>query len=145
VQIAANAGTPVINVQLLNFFVPAYFWYPGGIQVTDTTLAPLISNGGLNVNATPVDVSSPTDASGTITTGGTPQQVLASNANRKRFIISNPSTATEVLSFCYGASGAGKIDLNPGMSWNEADFSISADAIFLVAATTGHAFTVYEW
>lgn len=140
----ATTGAPVVNVQLLNFFVPPIVFYPNGVTVIDSTLAAVISNGAVNVNTQARVVTNPTDGSGTIAAGGTAQQVFAVNATRKRFIISNPSTATEVLSFTYGAS-THFIDLAPGQTWDEADNSISGDAIRVVAATTGHAFVAFEW
>lgn len=140
----STTGAPVVNVQLLNFFVPPIVFYPNGVTVVDSTLAAVISNGAVNVNTQARVVSNPTDGSGTITVGGTAQQIFAADAARKRFIISNPSTATEVLSFTYGAS-THFIDLAPGQTWDEADNSISGDAISVVAATTGHAFTAFQW
>lgn len=140
-----STGTPIVPIQLMNFFVPPAVWYPPGFPVTDLTLAAVISNGGVNVNATPVTVSNPTVHSGTITTGGTPQTLMVANAARKRFVISNPSTATEVLQFAFGAAANGYINLTPGTTWNDADFSVSGDLIVVNAATTGHAFTAYEW
>lgn len=143
-QITTN-GAPIINIQLLNFFVPPMVWSPAGITVIDSTLAAVISNGGVNVNTRPVTVTNPTDRSGTITTGGTPQSLMAANATRKRWILSNPASATEVLSFAYASSTNHYIDLNPGATWDETDFSVSGDQIFVKGATTGHAFTAYEW
>lgn len=143
-QFALSTGTPVVNVELMNFFVPPCVWYPNGIQVTDNTLAAVISNGAVTVAAKAQTVTNPTDASGTITLGGTAQQLFAVNAARQRFIISNPSTATEVLQFAYGNTGH-YINLPPGTTWDEGDFSVSGDAIYIVAATTGHAFTAYAW
>jgi hypothetical protein len=144
-QFAIGGGTPVVFVQAMNFFLPPYMWYPSGVPVVDLTLESVISNGGVNVNASPNTVTGPTDGSGTITAGGTVQALFPANAARKRLIISNPSSATEVLQFCYGISTAGRIDLPPGTTWNEAEMSTSGDEIFIVAATTAHAFTAYEW
>lgn len=144
-QIVADGGTPVINFHILNFFVPPYVWYPGGIAVEDLTLESVISNGAVNTNTQAQVVTNPTDHSGTITTGGTKQQLMAANATRKRWILSNPTSATEVLSFTYTSTPTHFIDLAPGQTWDEADFSVSGDAIEVVAATTAHAFTSFEW
>jgi len=138
-------GTPLVEIQLMNFFLPPCIWYTNGMPIIDLTLLPLIMNGGLNVNTTPLTLTSPSDGSGTITTGGVPQSLFAIKANRKRLLICNPSTATEVLQFCYGTNTAGRIDLPPGTSWNEADVAVSGDQIWIVAATTSHAFVAYEW
>jgi hypothetical protein len=143
-QFALSTGTNAVNVQLMNFFVPPCVWFTNGLPVNDLTLAAVIANGGVNVNAAPYTVTVPTNGSGTITTGGVAQVLFTANAARKRFTISNPSTATEILQFGYTATG-GLIDLPPGTTWNEADFSVSGDAIYITAATTGHAFTAYAW
>jgi hypothetical protein len=143
-QFTMSTGTPKIDIQLMNFFVPPCMWYTVGLPVNDLTLAAVIANGGVNVNAQSQTVTVPTDASGTITLGGTPQLLFAANAARKRFIISNPSTATEVLQFAYGNTGH-YINLSPGTTWDEADFSVSGDAIYVNAATTSHAFVAYTW
>jgi hypothetical protein len=137
-------GTPTIDIQLMNFFVPPCVWYTAGLPVNDLTLASVISNGGVNVNAGTQTLSGVTDASGTIAVAGTPQVLLAANAARKRFVLSNPSSATETLQFSYGAN-THYIDLPPGTTWNEADFTVAGDVINVVAATLGHAFTCYYW
>ena len=138
------AGTPVVNIQLLNFFIPPCVWYTNGMPVTDLTLLGVIANGGVNVNATPVTLIGITDGSGTIAAAGVPQVLFAAMANRKKWILSNPSTATEVLQYCYGIAGAGKIDLPPGTTYVEADICVSGDELWVVAATLGHAFTAYQ-
>lgn len=144
-KFTANTGTPVVNVQFLNFFVPPIVWYTTGIPIVDLTLAAVISNGGVNVNASPLTVINPTDASGTIVVGGTRQPLFVANAARKRWTLSNPSTATEVLQFSYVSNVGGLIDLPPGTTWNEADFTVSGDEVWVVGATAGHAFTAYAW
>lgn len=137
-------GTPVVNIDALNFFVPPYIWYSTGMPVVDTTLAAVISNNAVNVTTNPATISGPTDASGTIAAGGTAQLLSAANATRKRFVICNPSSASEVLQFSYGNTGH-MIDIPIGATWNESDLTVSGDAIYIKAATTGHAFTAYTW
>lgn len=139
------SGTPVVNVQCLNFFVPPYLWFTAGLPIVDLTLAAVIQNGAVNVNANPNTVVNPTDGSGTITAGGTRQPLFVANPTRKRWLLSNPSTATEVLQFSYVSNTGGLIDLPPGTTWNEADLSTSGDEVWVVAATTAHAFTAYAW
>lgn len=141
----ALSGTPLIDVQLLNFFVPPGIWYTSGLPVNDLTLAAVISGGAVNVNSTPLTLTGAIDATGTITTGGTAQTLFAADAGRKRFIISNPSTATEILQFRYKSSGTGWIDLLAGETWDEDSTAVSGDEIDIVAATTGHVFTAWRW
>lgn len=140
-----------VTLQILNFFLPPIMWggafnfTPGGaLTVSDTVLDNLVSGGALPVSTKPFDIVSMNDDGGTITVGGTVQALFPLNAVRKRFIIANPANATEILQFMLGTNTASRIDLNPGMIWDEANFSVYAGPIFIVAATTGHAFTAYE-
>jgi len=144
-QFSVAAGTPVVNVQLLNFFVPPFLWYTTGLPVNDLTLASIIVGGGANVNVRAATVVGPADASGAIAAAGVRQVLLAANGARKRWSLTNPSTATEVLQFSYVTNVAGLIDLVPGDTWDESDASVSGDEIWIVAATMGHTFTAYEW
>lgn len=144
-RFTAATGTPVVNVQFLNFFVAPIVWYTAGFPVNDLTLAAVISNGGVNVNATPLTVTNPTDGSGVIAAAGVRQVLFPANAARKRWTLCNPSNATEVLQFSYVSNVGGLIDLPPGTTWNEADFSVSGDEVWIVAATINHAFTAYSW
>lgn len=144
-QFSVAGGTPVVNVQLLNFFVPPFLWYTTGVPVNDLTLAGIIVGGGANVNVRAATVVGPTDQSGTIAAAGVRQVLMAANAARKRWSLTNPSAATEVLQFSYVTNVAGLIDLVPGDTWNEEDASVSGDEIWVVAATIAHPFTAYEW
>lgn len=93
------------------------------------------------VTALPLGATS-TDNSGTITTGGSYQSVLASNANRKGCLIQNPSTATEVLNVKVGTM-ASPFTVAVGGTFNCAGPGglVVTDTITATAATTGHAFS----
>lgn len=142
-------GVLVVNIQLLNFYIPPDVWTIGAFsntglpQIDIPALDAIISNGALTVASKPFTIQGVTDASSAIAAGGTPQIVIPANAARERWIVSNPSTATEVLQFSLGSAGAGKIDLLPGMIWDESGSSIVGDAVYLVAPTTGHTFSAY--
>jgi hypothetical protein len=86
-----------------------------------------------------------TDASGTIDEGGTSQEIDTINSGRKYFFIVNPNDATESLWFNFGvaaATNSPSIEIKPGGSFvMEAGF-VSNQAINVIAATTGHAFTI---
>lgn len=152
VQIFSASGAK-ITIQLLNFFVPPDVWSTAGaafsfngsgaLNVSDPVLDATVANNRVNVT-TQSGQTTMTDKSGTITLGGTAQQILPANPARKRFTLTNPAAQTEVLQFAYGAGGNGKIDINPGLTWDESDLEISAQAIWAVAATTNHPFTCYE-
>lgn len=148
-QVQTNGGV-IVTIQLMNFYIPPVVWgipivNSAGLPEVDVPALDAVITGGLvQVAAYAGTLNAQTDDSGTITVGGTRQTLFAANPARKRFIISNPSTATEILQFSYGA-GAGLIDIAPGATWNEADLSVSGALIQIVGATTGHAFTAYTW
>lgn len=144
-QFNPHGGSAIIHIFCLNFFVPPAVWYVNGTPIMDLTLESVISNGAVNTTTKPLTVTGSVDASATIATGGTRQVLFAANSARKRFTICNPSSATEVLQFSYVLNTAGLIDIPPGTTWNEADFSVSGEEIWIVAATTAHAFTAYSW
>ena len=94
------------------------------------------------------------DCSGSITTGGTSQQVLAANTNRQYLFIENPSAtvsgvSAESLFVNAGAAAAadGKsiemANLGTPQTWNRPGMVPTA-AINIIAATTGHKF-VCKW
>ena len=90
-----------------------------------------------------------TDRSGTVTTGGTSQQIAAANSSRKFLLIENPSNATEVLyvNFTTAASTTAKnsIELNAGGSIQlNAGTYITTEAVNVTAVTTSHAFIAKE-
>jgi hypothetical protein len=98
---------------------------------------------------TPVVVGTLTDRSGTVTTGGTSQQLAAANPGRKYLLIENPTTATEALyvNFTAAASTAGSssISISPGGSLTmSAATYVSQEAVTVTATTTGHGFTAKE-
>lgn len=145
-----SAGGIVVEVIFLNFYIPPQVWFnaaasSGGLQQVDVpALDAIIVSGGMNVNTSPQNLQGLTDNSGTIAVGGTRQVLLAASATRKRWILSNPSTATEILQFCIGIITAGLIDLLPGQTWNEDGATVVGDGVWVVAATGAHAFTAYS-
>jgi hypothetical protein len=108
-----------------------------GPQPVDTTHP-------LPVTVTPTALSgaTSTDASGTVTLGGTYQTVVAASSTRKGCLIQNPSTATEVLSIKVGTMAA-PFTVAAGGSFSCAASGglVVTDAITLTAATTAHAFS----
>ncbi|MDP3853144.1 hypothetical protein [Phenylobacterium sp.] len=85
-----------------------------------------------------------TDASSTVTTGGTFQTVFASSASRLGCFIQNPITASETL-FVYEGTGtattAKSINLAPGAAFNcNAGGIVVTGLVQVTAATTAHAF-----
>lgn len=80
------------------------------------------------------------DISGTVTLGGTYQQVRAADSSRKNCTIQNPSTATEALNVKIGTM-AQPFVLAAGQSISTLNGIVTAiDAITVTATTTAHAF-----
>jgi hypothetical protein len=84
------------------------------------------------------------DRSGTITTGGTSQELVAANPGRGNITIYNLSTETEVLcvnvTSAASCTAAGSWHITPGGSIT----LTTKEVINVVAATTGHKFTAKE-
>lgn len=91
-----------------------------------------------------------TDASTTITAGGTYQSAFGSNTNRHGCFIQNPTTATEVLYVYFGptasASNSHAVTLTAGawVNCQGTGNTVLTDNIAVNAATTGHAFVAYS-
>ena len=84
-----------------------------------------------------------TDASGTITAGGTRQQVLPANRKRIYLLIANLSTDTLYINFDGLAStGAGSIPLLPDGTYVAETSFCPTGAVDIYGATTGDKFTV---
>jgi hypothetical protein len=87
------------------------------------------------------------DASSTITTGGTAQSALAANPGRKYLLIQNPSTASEVL--WVNLTGTAVVDTQGSVSIEAGGALVfengfePSNAVSVIAATTGHKFTIW--
>jgi hypothetical protein len=101
------------------------------------------SSGNIPVVTRPSGATS-TDASGTVTLGGTYQTAIAASSIRKGCLIQNPTTAVEALNVRVGATTV--FNLLAGGTFSCASGSIVVtDAITITAPTTGHAFSaVYQ-
>lgn len=88
-----------------------------------------------------------TDRSGTIATGGTAQQLMASNANRRGWQLQNNSTGVLWFNEIGGTAVANQpsFSLYPGELYESPTGSASPAAISILGATTGQAFTAREW
>lgn len=89
-----------------------------------------------------------TDRSGTITLGGTSQQLVAANATRNVLIVHNPSSGNLGIRFGAAAAaigGAGTITIPPNatMIW-DLDGEVPTQAVQIVGGTTGQVFTSLE-
>lgn len=119
-------------------------------------------SGGLNPQTTLVDGSgaviaasnplpttmpsaSLTDRSGTITSGGTAQTLMASNSSRKGWWVQNTSSGDLWINEIGGAAvvGGSSIRLTPGSLYEPP--VLATYAISIIGATTGQTFAGREW
>lgn len=106
-------------------------------------------DGSINVNVTGGTGSTVTtspgaatssDASFTVTLGGTYQTVLAASGTRKGCTFQNPTTATEVVNFKFGSQAtAYTIAPGAGISCDLPNGLVDQSTITATAATTSHA------
>jgi hypothetical protein len=90
--------------------------------------------------------TTPTNASGTITTGNTAQNAAAANANRRGFALQNHSTGDLWFSTISTAViSQPSFKLPPGAYYESPPFGGGVGAISIIGATTGQAFTGREW
>ena len=83
--------------------------------------------------------------SGTITSGGTAQQLCAANAARKRLFIQNVSTGLLWINFTTTAvQDQPSFRLEPYDTWFEEGSSCTVEAVSIIGATTGQAWTAKE-
>ena len=107
--------------------------FNGGVAVSSSNPLPVQS-----VNATP------TNRSGSITTGGAAQGLLAANANRKGIEFFNNSVGSIWLNVVGTATaGGGSIEVRGGGYWSPPVVPVTA--ISVIGATTGQAFTCWEY
>lgn len=139
---------PVFAVDQLSFTATSV----GAVIVPVTFLnvpMPFASWGSVTVNSTLVPTTGVyTDRSGSIAVGNTSQQAMAANGARKRLIIQNPATETEVLyvNFTAAANSATKISLElvPGGSYDSAFGPVTTEAVNVVAVTAAHKYIAKE-
>lgn len=113
-------------------------------------------------NASPVSIASdqivpvsfsgtvtPTDRSSKITTGGTAQSLMGTNASRKGWFIQNQSTGdlwfNELGTAVISASTPQSFRLVPGAYYESSMGGAPGTAISIIGATTGQAFIAREW
>lgn len=85
-----------------------------------------------------------TDRSGTVTVGGTSQQVMAANATRSYLLVQNVSTADLWVNFGGSAvTNQPSLKLAPGASFEMTD-PVNTALVSVIGATTGQAFAAKE-
>jgi hypothetical protein len=104
------------------------------LLLMDTTGRPIITSTGTL-----------TDGSGTVTAGGTAQTVFAANAARRYLLIQNNSTSALWVNFTATAvAGQPSLQLAAGQAFVMENGTVSTEAISIIGATTGQAFTAKE-
>jgi hypothetical protein len=99
------------------------------------TLQQVDVNHGLPVTPTQGTL---TDRSGTITTGGTAQQLAAANTSRKYLLIQNTGNTDLWFNFTTTAvQGQPSFKLSPGASFVMEHSYVSTEAVSILGATTG--------
>ncbi len=112
--------------------------------LTDTQLrATAVPVSGTVTAATPTGTV--TDRSGSITTGGTAQQLMAANSSRKYLFIQNVSAADLWINFTTTAvADSPSIKLASGNAFFMESSFVSTEAISIIGATTGQKWTAKE-
>ena len=114
---------------------------------------------GVDIVTTQGAQGSATSRGGTITTGGTSQTIIASNATRAAFMVQNPCSAAEqgigaaedlVLNLTSAATlttSANLVVLAPCASFSMGlnNGLVSTEAVTAIATTTGHVFYAKEF
>lgn len=85
-----------------------------------------------------------TDRSGTVTAGGTSQQIAAALATRKCFIYQNTSDETQYLNFGAAASAANSIEIASKGYWENPPNFCPTGTVNMLGATTAKSFTAKE-
>lgn len=89
---------------------------------------------------------SPTDKSGTITTGGTAQVAIAANTARKGFWIQNISTGDLwITSLTTAVADSPSMKIAAGALYESPTGGTPTGAISIIGATTGQKFAAREW
>lgn len=143
-KLAANDGVDIGDVTINNAGGgSAVNIQDGGNSITVDGTVAATQSGAWNVGT---QTGTWTDRSGTITTGGTAQQLAASNSSRKAYFIQNIGTADLWLSLVgtAAADSAGSIKLAPSAALAASTPFVSTQAISIIGATTGQKFTAYE-
>lgn len=116
----------------------------GGSLPTGSNTIGTVNISGGTISAVPADVAL-TDGSGTITTGGTSQQIFAANSTRNYLFVQNLSSADEYINFGSAATtGAGSIKLISGASFVMESNTITNQTVNIIGATTGQSFTAKQ-
>lgn len=112
-----------------------------GSPITINGITDALENWLGNMSATTI-----TNRSGAITAGGTAQQLAAANTARRGFSVQNLSSGDLWISTVgTAAASAPSLWLPAGAYYEMPTGGVSSGAVSIFGATTGQAFTAYEW
>lgn len=119
---------------------------PGGQALGASSLPVIIATDQSAVPADTVIRAVATDRGGTIATGGTAQQMMAANANRRGYSVQNQSTGDLYIN----ALAAATIDYHSlkipaGSLYESPPTHVGPGAISIIGATTGQAWYSREF
>lgn len=114
-------------------------------QRLEQVIAAINASGGGSGGTSLPTIGALQDRSGTITVGGASQQLAPANATRKYLVIENVSSETLWINFGVAAvQNQPSIKILPNGYFFMEDFFSSNQAINIIGATTGSAFTAKE-
>jgi hypothetical protein len=114
----------------------------GEVQASPTAYTVLDRLKSITTALTPSGAT-PTDRSGTITTGGSAQVLAAAHATRRWLFIQNTSTGILYFSFT-GTASLSSVQLAPGACYENPSHFCPVGAISIYGATTAQAFVAME-
>lgn len=113
-------------------------------QTVPTTSTPATVGAGVDTSAARVveaSADASTDRSGTITSGGTAQNAMAANTSRRFWALANNSDTVMMVRVGGTASATAGVKVNI----DDLVYGAEIDAISVFCATTGKAFTAWEY
>jgi hypothetical protein len=155
-----STGNELAKVSFLNCLMPLAAWAATvtppstglPLAVSDAILDACVANNRVNVTEIAAQATA-ADASGTIAAGGTAQLLMAANSARRGFFLQNiDSSDAEGLWFGFantitpGSPGAYGLGAASGLTYPGGSYQgTQSNAIYVVAATTGHKFSAMQW
>lgn len=148
VAITAGSGTSVAADEVVDATlgtVKVQFMKLMDGTLDSTNKLVIDSSGRVTVLTVPAAGGAVTNRSGTITTGASAQQLLASNASRKGYSLQNVSTGNLWIDNTTAVQGSPSLKITPGSYYESPVGAQETVAISIIGATTGQAFTCKEW
>lgn len=121
----------------------------GNVRTIDIQVVKIVNDAGVVVDPSTSVITGNSsvyvDRSGTITTGGAAQVLMAANPAREGWSIQNKSTGLITVSSVATPSATVGFQLAPGQLYECPAHGINLTSISVWGATTGQAFEAREW